>query len=135
MHASHQQLPGTNILPRNFRRIRLELAREPSRPAGDSRVGYLLIAPLSADDRIDVAGWMHHKAHCKIIRFRPHEKPMHGQLVKAGKGWLFRYGDEQNKADELGYHFTDERFMIGEYVSIAEAGGMHTYRIATVDHV
>jgi len=133
MRASHQSEPKTDILPRTFRRIRLELAREPSRPAGDPRVGYLLIAPLDADDRIDATGWAQHKIHCKVIRFRPDEEPAHGQLIKVGKGWLFHYDQQQN--DELGYHFADERFMIGEYVSISEAHGMHTYRVVAVEHV
>jgi hypothetical protein len=135
MREIPQPGPKTGVPPRNFRRIRLELAREPSRPAGDPRVGYLLIAPLDTDDRIDAAGWARDKNHCAVIRYRPGEEPMHGQLVKVGKGWRFRYGEEKNEADELGYHFADERFMIGEYVSIAEADGMHTYRIAAVEHV
>ena len=47
----------------------------------------------------------------------------------------FHYDDEANLADEVGYHFADERFVVGEYVSINERGKMHTYRVTTVLHL
>jgi hypothetical protein len=34
--------------------------------------------------------------------------------------------------DEAGFRFGDERFVAGEYVSIANAGQMRTYQIARV---
>ena len=37
--------------------------------------------------------------------------------------------------DEVGFHFADERFVSREYVSINEAGKMHTYRVASVSHL
>jgi hypothetical protein len=37
--------------------------------------------------------------------------------------------------DDVGFHFADERFVAGEYVSIGEAGKMHTYRVASVSHL
>ena len=45
------------------------------------------------------------------------------------------YDDEGNLPDEAGYHFADERFVVGEYVSINERGQMHTYRVTTVSHL
>ena len=36
--------------PREFRRILLELAREPGHPAGDHGYGYVFVAPLDAED-------------------------------------------------------------------------------------
>ena len=37
--------------------------------------------------------------------------------------------------DEVGYHFADERFVVGEYVSINESGKMHTYRVTSVSYL
>ena len=34
--------------------------------------------------------------------------------------------------DEVGFHFAEERFISGEYVSIDEGGKLHTYRVASV---
>ena len=47
----------------------------------------------------------------------------------------FHYEGEANLPDEAGYHFADERFVVGEYVSINERGKMHTYRVTTVSHL
>jgi hypothetical protein len=37
--------------------------------------------------------------------------------------------------DEAGYHFADEHFVAGEYVSISEASKMHTYRVVSVNRL
>jgi len=37
--------------------------------------------------------------------------------------------------DEVGIHLADERFVLGEYVSIREAGKTHTYRVVAVSHL
>jgi hypothetical protein len=37
--------------------------------------------------------------------------------------------------DEACYHFADERFTVGEYISIKERGKMHTYRVTTVSYL
>ena len=37
--------------------------------------------------------------------------------------------------DEVGFHFADERFVTGEYVSINEGGKMHTFRVVSVSHL
>ena len=64
------------------------------------------------------------------MRQRPDEQDQHGHLVhRPGGGWGFHYDDETNLSDEVGYHFADERFIVGEYVSINERGKMHTYRV------
>jgi hypothetical protein len=36
---------------------------------------------------------------------------------------------------EVGFHFADERFIAGEYVSINEGGKPRTYRVASVSHL
>ena len=46
-------MPQVAKLPRAFRKIRLELAREKGHPAGSSGYGYTLVAPLGSDRKID----------------------------------------------------------------------------------
>ena len=53
-------------LPAQFRRIRIELAREPGRPEGDADVAYVIVAPLDADDRIDPTLWRKHREACRM---------------------------------------------------------------------
>ncbi len=123
-------------LPAQFRQIRLELAREPGHPEGDATVAYVLIAPLDAEGRIDPGLWREHREACRVARLRPDTDHRSGQLVhRSGGGWAFHYPAATNMPDETGFHFADERFVAGEYVSINEAGKMHTYRIVAVSHL
>jgi hypothetical protein len=119
-------------LPAQFRRIRIELAREPGHPEGDSGFAYVIVAPLDTDDRIDPKLWREHREACRVARLRPDQDDQHGHLVHRGSGWAFHYPDTP---DEVGFHFTDERFVAGEYVSINEGRKMHTYRVASVSHL
>jgi hypothetical protein len=127
-------------LPRAFRKIRLELAREKGHPAGSSGYGYTLVAPLNAERRIDTELWKSHRDACRVVRFRPTGDDEVGHLVhrpggSQGGTWAFRYDIRGNDSDEAGYHFQDERFEIGEYVSIREASAMHTYRVVSVEPI
>ena len=64
------------------------------------------------------------------------EQDQHGHLVhRPGGGWAFHYDDETGLSDEVGYHFADERFIVGEYVSINDSGKMHTYRVTSVSYI
>lgn len=123
-------------LPAQFHQIRLELAREPGHPEGDAAVAYILIAPLDADGRIDPGLWREHREACRVVRLRPDRDHQSGQLIhRSGGGWAFRYLAAADMPDETGFHFADECFMTGEYVSINEADRMHTYRIVSVSHL
>jgi hypothetical protein len=123
-------------LPHNFRRIRLELAREPGHPMGSARIGYTFIAPLDENDRIDAETWKTHRDACRIVRFRPNEDDDIGHLVrKPGGAWALHYDVAGDEDDEAGYRFGDERFIVGEYVSIREDDGMHTFRVVSVEHL
>lgn len=122
-------------LPKQFRRIGIALAREPGHPEGDAEVGYIMVAPLDSDDRLDPKLWREHREACRIARQRPGEQDKLGHLVhRQGGGWAFHY-DGEPVQDEAGYHFADERFVVGEYVSVQERGKMHTYRVTTVSHL
>lgn len=122
----------------NFRKIRLELAREPKHPAGDSRIGYIIVAPLDAEDRIDIEAWRSGREFCRVTRFRPDEDEAHGHLVRRpGGSWALRYDIDGDQEDEAGYNFGDERFMLGEYISIrdGEDDETHTYRVVSAEPV
>ena len=134
MPNSHPKPILNASLPAQFRQIRIELAREPGHPEGDAGVAYVIVAPLDANDKIDPALWRAHREACRITRMRPNEDDEHGHLVhRQGGGWILHY--EFNKPDATGFHFADERFVSGEYVSINEAGKMHTYRVVSVSHL
>ena len=123
-------------LPAQFRQFRLALAREPGHPEGDTEVAYIIVAPLDSQDRIDAKLWREHRDACRVVRQRPGEEDQQGRLVhRPGGSWAFHYGDEAGLSDEVGYHLADERFIVGEYVSINEHGMMHTYRVTSVSYI
>ena len=122
-------------LPMQFRQVRIALAREPGHPEGDTEVAYIIVAPLDAEDRIDAKLWREHRDACRVVRQRPDEQDKHGHLVhRPGGGWGFHYVGEADLTD-VGYKFSDERFVVGEYVSISESGKMHTYRVTSVSYI
>ena len=123
-------------LPAQFRQIRIALAREPGHPEGDDDVAYIFVAPVDAEGRIDPKLWRAHREACRVVRQRPNQQDEHGHLVHhPGGAWGFRYDGEADLPDEAGYHFADERFVVGEYVSINERGKMHTYRVTSMSHL
>jgi hypothetical protein len=123
-----------HALPHSFRKIRLELAREKAHPAGSAGRGYIIVAPLDKDRRFDPVGWKEHREACRVVRFRSGEDDDIGHLVhRPGGSWAFRYDIRGDEDDEAGYHFEDEHFEVGEYVSVREADATHTYRVVSVE--
>jgi len=122
-------------LPRAFRRIRLELAREARHPAGSRRYGYVFVAPVDETGRIDANLWKANRDECRVVRFRPNDEDVGHLVHKPGGSWTFHYDIDGNEDDETGYRFGDERFVVGEYVSIQEGDAMHTFRVTSVEHV
>ncbi|MFG1202521.1 hypothetical protein V5F29_09010 [Xanthobacter aminoxidans] len=120
-------------LPHGFRQIRMELAREKGHPDGARNSGYSFVAPLDSAGRIDAAEWAKHRDSCRVVKFRPDEADEVGHLVRRpGGSWAFRYDISGADDDEAGYRFGDERFEVGEYVSVHEDGEMHTFRVVSV---
>lgn len=121
-------------LPREFRYIRLERARDHDYPEGDNKTAYIMIAPLDADSRIDADIWRDHKDACRVVRKRPDGEDDLGHLIHGpGGSWRFHYDVSRITPDETGYHFGDEKFEPGEYLSIREADGMmNPYRLISV---
>ncbi len=122
-------------LPSSFRRIRLELAREPGHPEGSSKIGYVFVAPLNSDNRIDAELWRSHRDDCRVVRFRPRDEDVGHLVHKPGGAWAFHYDVHGDAEDETGFKFGNETFVIGEYVSIKEADTMHTFRVTSVEHL
>jgi hypothetical protein len=121
-------------LPHEFRQIRLELAREPGHPGGSNATGYDVIAPLDGSDRLSADIWRTHKDACRVRRFHEGEDDHVGHLARRpGGAWYFDYDESRAEDDETGHRLGDERFVLGEYVSVKdEHGRMHTYRVVSV---
>ena len=121
-------------LPASFRRIRLELAREPGHPSGAAGIGYDLIAPLTRDGRLDAEAWAEHKSACTVVRFHVDHESAHGLLRRRpGGSWAFHYDlNDGGEDDDPAYRLGDHRFAMGEYVTIHEDEGEHTYRVTSV---
>lgn len=121
-------------LPDNFRHVRLELAREKGHPEGDRGHGYDILMPLTDDGHIDAEAFKKHHAACRVRRFRPDEDDAIGVLAHGPGGrWFFDYDKRQTSDAEAGFRFSEERFVPGEYVSIAEDDGdMHTFQVMAV---
>ncbi len=135
MPSTHPKPILNTSLPAQFRQMRVELAREPGHPQGGTDVAYIIVAPLDADDRIDAALWRKHREACRIARLRPDQQDAHGHLVhRQGGGWVFHY-DAEAMPDEVGFHFADERFIPGEYLSINDGGKFRTYRVVSVNRL
>jgi len=135
-HLDHPEKLDWAKLPPAFRRIRLELAREKGHPTGSALIGYTFVAPLDADGRIDPNLWHQYHDFCRVVRFRPDEADDIGHLVrKPGGAWAFRYDVGGDQADETGYHFSSDQFIIGDYVSVREDDGLHTFQVASVEPV
>jgi hypothetical protein len=97
---------------------------------------HTLAAPLDRSDRIDPILWREHREACRIARLRRDKEDEHGRLVhRQGGGWAFHYDAGVNTPDEVGFHFENQRFLAGEYVSINDAGKMHTYRVVSVNRL
>lgn len=133
MPKPHPTAIRNTDLPPNFRQIRLELAREAGHPEGSAGIAYVFLAPLNADNRIDAELWRQHREACRVARQRPGEPDELGHLVhRPGGTWAFKYDVAGDTPDEVGFHFGDEPFIAGEYVSIREGGAMHTFRVVGV---
>ena len=138
MQDSASDHPGEALegkdLPANLRLIRLRLAREHGHPEGHAHHGYDILAPLEDDGRIDARACRSNPAITRVRRFRPGEDDAIGRLVHGPGGvWFIAYGASGQAGTESGFHFRDEHFVRGEYVSIREDDGrMHTFRVEEV---
>ncbi len=117
----------------NFRNIRLLLAREHDHPAGERGIGFDILAPLDRDGRLSASEWKSHQSACRVRHFDAKGSDRIGRLRrKHGGQWYFDYA-EGDEDDEIGFRFGQERFVVGEYVSIKSNGSQHTYQVKRVE--
>ncbi|MEZ5945355.1 MAG: hypothetical protein R3C13_11030 [Hyphomonas sp.] len=118
----------------SLKRITLQLARNPGITEGDTRIGYTIVAPLTADGHLDVDAWREAKKDCRVVRFHPDpDEHATGKLTHRGSHWMFHYDDEDEGDDEAGFRLGDHVFKEGEYVTIASHGETPlTYKITDV---
>ncbi len=106
-----------------LKQIVLRLARNANAPEGDDRQGYVMIAPLGADGKIDLESWREHKQLCEVKRFHPDpDEVADGWLTHNGSHWRIRYDEDHEGPDEGGFRLGDHAFHPGEYVTIASHG-------------
>lgn len=116
-----------------FRHVRLLLARGKDHPVGDPDEGYDLLVPLDGEGRLDAAEWKSHQAHCRVRWFAADGDERIGRLRrKPGGQWYFDYAEGESD-DEIGFRLGEERFVLGEYVSIGQGREMQTYQVARVE--
>ena len=136
MALSKKQQPANRTFPEGFVKVRLRLAREAGHPEGSEEHGYDLVMPLKETSRIDVDLWRTHRDLCRVVHYRAGEEHDLGHLIRLPGGqWKFRYDIRGDEDDPRGFHFSDERFVVGEYISIIEGDGTHTYRVVTVERL
>lgn len=113
----------------DFYHVRLEMARAPDAPAGDPDEGYDIVAPLDADGRLDAAGWRAEPDRAYARRFSDGVTEAKGQLRRRPGGqWVIDLPGADD--DAVGYRFGDERFVVGEYVSLTlPSGEQNTYQV------
>jgi hypothetical protein len=116
-------------------RIIMRLARNPGTEFadGDDHRGYTLVAPLTADGRLDAAAYAKARGACVVRRFAPDEDPADGKLVHSGQRWYFDYDESRAAGDEPVFRLGEHRFAVGEYVSVTdEDGRLLTYKVTEV---
>lgn len=134
MSKASQHQPASKQFPEGFVKVRLRLAREAGHPQGSSDQGYDLVLPLTETGGIDSLMWKAHRDLCRVVHYRSGQEHDLGHLVRGPGGqWKFCYDIKGDEEDPRGFHFSDERFVVGEYISVVEENGSHTYRVVTVD--
>jgi hypothetical protein len=123
----------------SLKTVTLNAARSKRFPEGSIRHGYVFVAPLDPEGRIDVEAWKAHRGECFARRFWGDDEPRHGLLVHragghGGSTWRFELGagpvlDEE----DYGFRFGDHVLALGEYVSIRdEDGELTTFKVIGV---
>jgi hypothetical protein len=125
-------------LPTAFKRIELHLARSKEFPFGSAHHGYHIVAPLDAKGHIDPELWKTHRRQCRVHRFWPGEDDLDGYLVHKPGGseharWVFDYDPSRADDDETGYRFGAHAFVPGEYLTLRDQQGEHTFKVVSVE--
>jgi hypothetical protein len=124
------------LLPEAFRRIWLELQVDSGRTKRGASIGYILVAPLTENGRIDIDLWRQFHEFCGVIRLRPKQPDDVGHLVRQPDGmWAFRYDVTGEQRGERAYCILSERFVAGGHVSISDDAGLHLFHVAAIEPI
>jgi hypothetical protein len=121
-----------------LQRITIQLGRTPDRPGGDARDGYEIIAPLTADGRLDAARWRQERDRCRVRRFRPGSRDRYGWLLHRAGGaggarWAIDYDDQTPDDDEAFFRIDRHRIAVGEYIAVGDGGDdMAPFKIVSI---
>ena len=116
-------------------RIVMRLARNPGAGfiEGNDHRGYALVAPLTADARLDGAAYSKVREACLARRFAPDEDPAEGRLMRRGAHWYFDFEVDGVEEDEPVFRLGDHRFAVGEYVTVTDENDRPlTYKVVEV---
>ena len=83
-------------------RVVMRLGRNPDAgyPDGDEQHGYVVVAPLDKDGKLDLELWRANKETCTVDRFSPDpDEKADGWLSHRGSHWYFRYDEEDEGPD------------------------------------
>lgn len=114
-------------------RITLRLARNPSTDfvEGDLERGYVLMAPLTDEGKIDADVYAAAKAACTVRRFGPDMDAVEGKLKRDASVWYFDYDAKRTSDDEPVFKLGDHRFLPGDYITITDEDGTPlTYQVS-----
>lgn len=135
-----QEFRIETLSPRAMRsqlvKVRLSLARGPERPCVGAVPGYVVVAPLDADARLDAGLWNRRQDQCRVTRLCPDGSVAFGRLTygldAAGARWRFDFGVDAG--DELDIGTTPElgRLRPGDRLAISNFGEFRPYRIDAV---
>lgn len=119
-----------------FHHIRLELAREPGHPHGDPRDGWDIVAALDDAGRLDLAACRADPQRCFVRRFLRDATIATGHLRHGfGDRWILDL-EGRDDLDATGFRLGEERFALGEYISIVSADGKsHTYSVERLEPI
>lgn len=122
-------------LPASFLRIRLEPASDRGRRQRAQSIGYILVAPIDGNGRIDSVLWRLYHEFCGIIRLRPAAAVETAHLLrKSGRSWAFQFeGDHSENA--ISHDFITDRFILGDHVSIREESEFHIFEVVSIEPV
>jgi len=124
------------LLPESFKRVQLVSAGNKGHPEPSASIGYILVAPLTEDGRIDGDLWRQYHEFCGMIRLRPGASNDVGHIFRNRDGtWTFRYDVTGNSTGESANYLCSERFLTGLGASILDDGGLHTFLVTSIEPI